>query len=278
LAKRIKAGLQDEIATFVTQTGVTPALAILRVGEDEANAGYARAIEKNCRSVGVAFRAYVLPDDVTQSQIDATLRELNHDPAIHGIMILEPLPKHVDENAVMNLLNVAKDVDGVHPTNAGRLLQQRPPYFVPATPAGALRLLEEAQVEISGRQVVMLGRSDIVGKPMALLLLHRHATVTIAHSRTVDLPALCRRADILCVAVGRAEMVRGEWIKAGAVVVDFGTNYTAGGLKGDCCHEEVAEVAAYLTPVPGGTGPMTNAMLMTNVLQAARQLTGAQPA
>lgn len=278
LSKRIKTGLQEEIATFVAQTGTTPTLAILRVGEDEANAGYARAIEKNCRSLGVAFQPYLLPGDAPQPHVEATLQTLNHDPAIHGIMVLDPLPKHVDENAVVNLLNAAKDVDGVHPINAGRLLQQRHPYFVPATPAGALRLLDEAQVEIAGKHVVMLGRSDIVGKPMALLLLHRHATVTIAHSRTVDLPALCRRADILCVAVGRAEMVRGDWVKPGAVVVDFGTNYTDRGLKGDCCQEEVAEVAAHLTPVPGGAGPMTNAMLMTNVLQAARQLVGALPA
>jgi methylenetetrahydrofolate dehydrogenase (NADP+)/methenyltetrahydrofolate cyclohydrolase len=158
--------------------------------------------------------------------------------------------------------------------NAGRLLANRPPFVVPATPLGALELLEQAGIVYKGKQVVMVGRSDIVGKPMALLLLHRHCTVTIAHSRTVDLPSVCREADILCVAVGRPEMVTGDWVKPGAVVVDFGTNYTDAGLKGDCEQASVAEVAGMLTPVPGGTGPMTNAMLMANVLQSAQRLAG----
>jgi methylenetetrahydrofolate dehydrogenase (NADP+)/methenyltetrahydrofolate cyclohydrolase len=185
-------------------------------------------------------------------------------------MILEPVPDALRLDKLVALIDPAKDVDGVHPINAGRLLANRPPFFVPATPAGAMALLDEAGVEFKGKQAVVVGRSDIVGKPMALLLLHRHCTVTIAHSRTVDLPAVCRSADILCVAVGRAEMVWGDWVKPGAVVVDFGTNYRDGSLKGDCHQASVAEVAGMLTPVPGGVGPMTNALLMANVLQAAK--------
>jgi methylenetetrahydrofolate dehydrogenase (NADP+)/methenyltetrahydrofolate cyclohydrolase len=181
------------------------------------------------------------------------------------------VPDGLQLDRLVALIDPAKDVDGVHPANAGRLLANRPPFFVPATPAGAIRLLEEAGIAFQGKHAVVVGRSDIVGKPMALLLLHRHCTVTIAHSRTVELPAVCRSADILCVGVGRPEMVQGDWVKPGAVVVDFGTNYTASGLKGDCHQASVAEVAGMLTPVPGGTGPMTNALLMASVLQAARQ-------
>ncbi len=158
----------------------------------------------------------------------------------------------------------------MHPLNAGRLAQKRPPYFVPATPAGGIRLLEQADVAFKGKEAVIVGRSDIVGKPMALLLLHRHCTVTLAHSRTVDLPGVCRRADILCLAVGRPEMVKADWVKPGAVVVDFGTTYTDSGLKGDCDQAGVAEVAGMLTPVPGGTGPVTNVILMENLLRCKR--------
>jgi methylenetetrahydrofolate dehydrogenase (NADP+) / methenyltetrahydrofolate cyclohydrolase len=268
LANQRKAELKAEMASL-QQQGLTATLAVLRVGDDEAAAGYGRAIERNCKGVGAAFRSETLPADADQAQVAATLEALNHDPTVHGIMILEPLPPHVDHGALILALNPAKDVDGVHPLNAGRLAQGRLPYFVPATPAGGIRLLEQAGVIFQGKQAVVVGRSDIVGKPMALLLLHRHCTVTIAHSRTHDLPAVCRTADILCVAVGRAEMVRGDWIKPGATVVDFGTTYTAEGLKGDCHAESVAAVAGLLTPVPGGTGPMTNVLLMENLLQAA---------
>lgn len=269
LAKIRKTALKANVVAFQQTHGVTPTLAILRVGDDEAAAGYARAIERNCKGVELAFQANVLPADATQAAVTATLQQLNDDPHVHGIMILEPLPAQIDANALLLLLNPAKDVDGVHPLNAGRLSAQRPPYFTPATPAAGLALLEAAGVEFKGQQAVVVGRSDIVGKPMALLLLHRHCTVTIAHSRTRDLPALCRTADILCVAVGRAEMVRGDWVKPGAIVVDFGTTYTDEGLKGDCHQAEVAAVAGLMTPVPGGVGPMTNVILMENVLQAA---------
>ncbi|MBX3010720.1 MAG: bifunctional 5,10-methylenetetrahydrofolate dehydrogenase/5,10-methenyltetrahydrofolate cyclohydrolase [Caldilineaceae bacterium] len=275
LAKSRKATLKAQVATFQQMHGVTPTLAILRVGDDEAAAGYARAIERNCKSVDIAFRAELLPADATQAMVNAALQALNTDVQVHGIMILEPLPAQMDANALLLLLNPAKDVDGVHPVNAGRLAAQRSPYFTPATPAAGLALLDAAGVEFQGQHAVIVGRSDIVGKPMALLLLHRHCTVTIAHSRTRDLPSLCRSADILCVAVGRAEMVRGDWVKPGAVVVDFGTTYTDDGLKGDCAQTEVATVAGMLTPVPGGVGPMTNVILMENVLQAAHLAVGA---
>jgi methylenetetrahydrofolate dehydrogenase (NADP+)/methenyltetrahydrofolate cyclohydrolase len=270
LAKEIKGALKGEIAAFTQEFDAAPTLAVLRVGSDESVAGYARAIEKNCRSVGVAFRAVELGDDADQPTVLAALTELNVDPEVHGIMILEPVPAGIDHAALVDALDPDKDADGVHPLNAGRLSQQKVPVFVPATPAGGMRLLEQAGVEFKGKHAVIVGRSDIVGKPMAMLLLHRHCTVTIAHSRTVDLPAVCRSADILCLAIGRAEMVKADWVKPGAIVVDFGTTYTDDGLKGDCDQAGVAEVAGMLTPVPGGTGPVTNAVLMSNVLQAAR--------
>lgn len=276
LAKEIKGRLKEEIAAYTQEFLQPPTLAVLRVGSDESAAGYGRAIEKNCKSVGVAYRAVELDDSADQEAVASALRSLNEDPAVHGIMILEPLPKQVDHEALVEMLNPNKDVDGVHPLNAGRLAQQKTPCFVPATPAGAVRLLENAGVVFKGQHAVMVGRSDIVGKPMALLLLHRHCTVTIAHSRTQDLPGVCRSADILCVGIGRAEMVKADWIKPGAVVVDFGTTYTDDGLKGDCDQAGAAEVAGMLTPVPGGTGPMTNAILMSNVLQAARMAASAQ--
>ena len=267
LAKTMKEALAVQVAAL-RASGVAPTLAVLRLGDDKAAAGYARAIEKNCASVGVDFRAEVMDVDVTQAAAEAALQKLNDDANVHGIMILEPAPNQINMDSLVMRLKPDKDIDGVHPVNAGRLAAQRAPYFVPATPAGGIRLLEEAGVEFKGKNAVVVGRSDIVGKPMAMLLLHRHCTVTIAHSRTVDLPSLCRRADILCVAVGRPEMVTGDWIKPGAIVVDFGTTYTADGLKGDCEQESVAAVAGMLTPVPGGTGPVTNVMLMSNLLEA----------
>ncbi len=270
LAKRLKAQIKEDVVAFAATHGVTPTLAVVRIGEDNAAAGYARAIEKNCKSVGVAYQPHLLGAATTQAEAAQRVRALSEDSRVHGIMILEPIAPALQLDTLIDLIDPAKDVDGVHPVNAGRLLANRPPFMVPATPAGGLQLLEEAKVTFQGKHAVVVGRSEIVGKPMALLLLHRHCTVTIAHSRTVDLPGLCRSADILCVGVGRAQMVRGDWIKPGAVVVDFGTNYSNEGLKGDCHQESVVEVATMLTPVPGGTGPMTNAMLMANLLQAAK--------
>jgi methylenetetrahydrofolate dehydrogenase (NADP+) / methenyltetrahydrofolate cyclohydrolase len=267
-SKLLREAVKADLAAAAAAQGIVPTLAVMRVGDDEASAGYARAIEKTCQSVGATFRAVVLPAAAGQAEVAAALAELNTDVTVHGIMILEPLPAQIDHPALVELLNPAKDVDGVHPLNAGRLAQNKPPFFVPATPAGGLRLLETAGIELKGKHAVIVGRSDIVGKPMAMLLLHRHCTVTIAHSRTADLPAVCRSADILCLAVGRPEMIKAGWVKPGAVVVDFGTTYTESGLKGDCDQAGVAEVAGWLTPVPGGTGPMTNVMLMENLLHA----------
>lgn len=271
LAKAVKAQLKSEIAAFAAQTDRVPTLGVVQIGDDDAAAGYARAIAKNCKSVGAQVKPVVLSADTSQAKAEEAVQALNADAAVHGIMLLEPVPDGIDLASLIDLLDPAKDVDGVHPVNAGRLLANRPPFMTPATPAGGIKMLEEAGFDFKGKQAVVVGRSEIVGKPMALLLLHRHCTVTIAHSRTQDLPGLCRTADILCVAVGRPEMVKGDWIKPGAVVVDFGTNYTDDGLKGDCDQAEVAEVAGMLTPVPGGTGPMTNAMLMANLLQAAQR-------
>lgn len=270
-AKTVQAELRESFAQWARETGELPTLATLQVGADAAASGYLRAIRRSCQGVGATVRPIALEEGSSPREVEEALVMLNGDETVHGIMILEPLPGHIDESSLMDRLNPTKDVDGVHPLNAGRLAAQREPYFVPATPAGAVLLLEEAGVTFKGKRAVVIGRSDIVGKPMALLLLHRHCTVTIAHSRTENLPALAREADILCVAVGQPKMVDGDWIKPGAVVVDFGTTYSESGLEGDCEQESVAAVAGMMTPVPGGTGPMTNVMLMRNLLDACRR-------
>ena len=270
-AKQLQSELSERFAEAAAASGVEPTMAALQVGEDSGAAGYLRAIRRACQGVGVTLRPIKMPEQSSQEGVQAALTSLNDEVDVHGIMVLEPLPDHVDGAQLVDFVSPAKDVDGVHPLNAGRLAAQREPHFVPATPAGAIRLLEEAGVDFKGKRAVVIGRSDIVGKPMALLLLHRHCTVTIAHSRTESLPAVARQADILCVAVGRPAMVTGDWIKPGAVVVDFGTTYMEGSLKGDCEQASVEAVAGMLTPVPGGTGPMTNVMLMGNLLSAYRR-------
>lgn len=270
-AKQLQSELSERFAEAAASSGVEPTMAALQVGEDSGAAGYLRAIRRACQGVGVTLRPIKMPEQSSQVEVQAALTSLNDEVDVHGIMVLEPLPDHVDGTQLVDFVSPAKDVDGVHPLNAGRLAAQREPHFVPATPAGAIRLLEEAGVDFKGKRAVVIGRSDIVGKPMALLLLHRHCTVTIAHSRTENLPAVARQADILCVAVGRPAMVTGDWIKPGAVVVDFGTTYMEGSLKGDCDQASVEAVAGMLTPVPGGTGPMTNVMLMGNLLSAYRR-------
>ena len=279
LAKTMRAELNEEVATFKEKYGVTPTIAVVRAGEDPGSVWYANAIKKTMAGRGMESQLHVLPETASQKELAALVAKLNADPSVHGIMVQEPMPKGIDEAAVKAALSPDKDVDGVHEVNAGRLALAAPagrpagvePFFVPATPAGGMELMRRHGIEFKGQHAVVVGRSSIVGKPMALLLLRENATVTVCHSRTVDLAAVCRQADILCAAVGRPEMIRGDWIKPGAVVVDYGVNDVEGKMVGDVAYAEAAEVAGMITPVPGGTGPMTNIMLVKNVLEAARR-------
>jgi methylenetetrahydrofolate dehydrogenase (NADP+)/methenyltetrahydrofolate cyclohydrolase len=279
LAATMRSELDHAVEQFKTKHGVAPTIAVVRVGEDPASVSYAKMIQKAATKRGMEYTLHTLPDTATQAEIVELVAKLNADTGIHGIMIQEPLPKGIDEAAVKAELSPNKDVDGVHPVNAGRLAQVAPigrppmvgPFFVPATPAGGLEILKRYGVELQGKQVVVVGRSNIVGKPMALLLLRENATVTVCHSRTMDLAAVCRTVDIVCAAVGRAKMIKGDWVKPGAVVIDFGVNFVDGQMCGDVDFEEAQQVAGMITPVPGGTGPMTNIMLLQNVLEAARR-------
>ena len=280
LAKTMRAELDEAVVKFKNEHGVIPTIAVVRVGEDPASVSYANAIRRTSEKRGMGYSAHVLPDSASQETVVELVRQLSVDTSVHGIMVQEPLPKGMGEAAVKEALAPEKDVDGVHTVNAGRLAQVAPvgrplgvlDYFVPATPAGGLEMLKRYGVEISGKHAVVVGRSNIVGKPMALLLLRENATVTIAHSRTANLAEVCRGADILCAAVGRAKIITADMVKAGAVVIDFGVNFDQeGNMLGDVDFEAVKEVAGMVTPVPGGTGPMTNVMLMHNVLEAARR-------
>ncbi len=279
LAATMRSELDNAVEQFKAKHGIVPTVAVVRVGEDPASVSYAKMIQKAATARGMEYTLHTLPDTATEDQIVALVAKLNADTGVHGIMVQEPLPKGIDEAAVKAELSPNKDVDGVHAVNAGRLAQVAPvgrppmvgPFFVPATPAGGLEILRRYEVGLQGKQAVVLGRSNIVGKPMAMLLLRENATVTVCHSRTVDLAGVCRTADILCAAVGRARMVKGDWIKPGAVVIDFGVNFVAGQMCGDVDFEEAQHIAGMITPVPGGTGPMTNVLLLQNVLEAARR-------
>ncbi|MCX6874147.1 MAG: bifunctional methylenetetrahydrofolate dehydrogenase/methenyltetrahydrofolate cyclohydrolase FolD [Verrucomicrobia bacterium] len=282
--KTVAAAVLDECRAEVAALnahGITPGLAVVLVGEDPASQVYVGSKVRTCAELGFFSRKIELPASTSQQDLLAVVRGLNADPAIHGILVQSPPPGHIDEDAIIRAIDPRKDVDGFHPDNVARLVLEEPGGFVPCTPAACMRLLESAAIATAGAEAVVLGRSRIVGKPMALLLVSKsaNATVTIAHSRSRDLPALCRRADILIAAVGRPEMVKAEWVKAGAVVIDVGINRVADAtrksgyrLTGDVAFEQVAPRCAAITPVPGGVGPMTIAMLMKNTLQAARQL------
>jgi 5,10-methylene-tetrahydrofolate dehydrogenase/methenyl tetrahydrofolate cyclohydrolase len=339
IAAQIYEEIQAKVAELKEKHNITPGLATVLVGENPASQAYVRSKQKTCTKCGFHSVGEHLPIDTSQEEIEALVKRLNQDPAIHGILVQLPLPKHIDEEKVLSAINLEKDVDGFHPINIGRLsMKGRKPLFVPCTPAGSIELLVRSGVEIEGKEAVILGRSNIVGLPVSMLLLHRNATITICHSRTKDLPGTCRRADILIAAVGRPEMVKGDWVKPGAAVIDVGINrvwvehpadkeYTCaatgetfishrkdesekGGrrkmgeycpdddkaylkghvpenlgcetialyrkykLVGDVDFDEVNEVAGYLTPVPGGVGPMTIAMLMWNTLAGAKHAAG----
>ncbi len=261
--------------------GITPGLAVVLVGDDPASRVYVGSKVRTCLDLGLHSRKIELPATTTQEDLLAVVLELNADPAIHGILVQSPPPKHIDEEAVVRALDPRKDVDGFHPENVAKLVLEDSSGFVPCTPAGCMRLLAAAGVKTAGAEAVVIGRSMIVGKPMALLLMAKgsDATVTVAHSRSRDLPAICRRADIIIAAVGRPEMVKADWVKEGAVVIDVGINRiddpsTKKGyrLVGDVAYDEVTPKCSAITPVPGGVGPMTIALLIKNTLQAARQL------
>jgi methylenetetrahydrofolate dehydrogenase (NADP+)/methenyltetrahydrofolate cyclohydrolase len=268
IAATVQAELAEQVA-LLRARGVTPGLDVVLVGDDPASHTYVRSKLRTAERLGIRSRDHVFPADVDQETLEGLIRELNADSSVHGILVQCPLPRSLNERAVLNTVDPRKDVDGLHPANAGALLQGRTP-MPPCTPAGVIELLDRSGVECAGREAVVVGRSDLVGKPVALLLLHRNATVTICHSRTRDLPAVCRRAEILVVAVGRPRLVTADYVREGAVVIDVGINRVDGALVGDVDFASVAPRAAAITPVPGGVGPMTIAMLMKNTLTAAR--------
>jgi methylenetetrahydrofolate dehydrogenase (NADP+)/methenyltetrahydrofolate cyclohydrolase len=275
--KAVAEALRTEVAAGAAQLkrerDITPGLAVVLVGEDPASQVYVRTKAKMTRAAGMLSLEHKLPADTSQAALLALIAELNRRPDVHGILVQLPLPKHIDSGVVIEAIDPTKDVDGFHPVNVGRLASGGR-ALVPCTPSGCLILAKTVRPELAGLEAVVIGRSNIVGKPMAQLLLAESCTVTIAHSRTRDLPAVVRRADLVVAAVGRAEMVKGSWIKPGATVIDVGIQRVAtpdgkGRLVGDVAFEEVARVAGAITPVPGGVGPMTVACLLKNTLEAA---------
>ena len=269
LAKRYRGRVKRDVRKFVEQQGRAPGLDVVLVGEDPASQVYTRAKERAAARAGIRGRLHKLPKDCSEPRLLAFVAELNADPQVDGILVQLPLPPHISADKVVDAIHPAKDVDGFHPLNAGLLSGGRP-GLVPCTPLGCMHLLAHTGVDLQGKQALVVGRSNIVGKPMAQLLLAQHATVTIAHSRTADLAEHRAQADVLVVAVGRPEMVKGAWIKPGAVVIDVGINRNAEGkLIGDVETTAAAEKAAWITPVPGGVGPMTIACLLRNTLTAA---------
>ena len=273
LAAATKAEAAEKVTALKAQ-GVNPCLAVILVGEDPASQVYVRGKINDCAQCGIESRSINLPADTTQETLLAEVKKLADDPAVHGILVQLPLPEQIDEKAVIDAIPPEKDVDGFSPINVGRM-QIGEPCYLPCTPAGCIRMIESTGTEIAGKNAVVIGRSNIVGKPAALLLLAKNATVTICHSKTKNLKEVCAAADILVVAVGREGFVTGDMVKPGAVVIDVGINRGADGkLHGDVNFAEAGEKAGYITPVPGGVGPMTRAMLMLNTVEAAARQSG----
>jgi len=272
LAQEIRQEIAKDIELLVGQTGVCPGLAVVLVGDDPASAVYVRNKKKACDAAGLYVDDHALSATTTQEELLKLIDQLNNDPKIHGILVQLPLPNQIDSQRVLNAVSPDKDADGFHPYNIGRLMAGDP-VFVPCTPKGVMRMIESAGQSIKGKRAVVLGRSNIVGKPVAMLLMHQHATVTICHSRTIDLPGMCKEADILVAAIGKAQFVKSDMVKPGAVVIDVGINRLGDGrLVGDVDFEPVKEVAGWLSPVPGGVGPMTIAMLLANTLEGAKRV------
>ena len=271
--KKLSRQLREELKTRVDrlrERGVTPGLSVIRVGDDAASEVYVRNKARMCERLGMYSTVLHLPESTTQEQLLAHIDAMNQDESLHGILVQLPLPSHIREDAVTARIDPKKDVDGFCSESLGALLNGEE-GFVPCTPKGILRLLDSADIPLSGKRAVVVGRSMIVGKPVSLLLLSRDATVTVCHSRTKDLKAITREADVLIAAVGKPELLTGDFVKEGAVVVDVGINRTKEGIKGDVHFESVAQKAAAITPVPGGVGPMTIIMLMENTIEAAER-------
>ena len=277
-AEEIRAAVTAEVAKRVEEGKSRPGLATVLVGDDPGSHTYVRSKHKACLEAGIESFGHELPATATQAEVETLVSSLNVDPRVHGILVQLPMPAHINEESVLKAISIEKDVDGFHPMNIGRLAQKgRDPLFIPCTPAGVIYLLEKEMPSLEGVNAVVLGRSNIVGMPVALLLVRANATVTICHSRSRNLPEIIRRADVLVTAVGKPEMVRGDWVKPGVVVIDVGINHVDDDtrprgyrLVGDVAYNEVAEVASAITPVPGGVGPMTIAMLLQNTLRAAK--------
>ncbi len=271
VSAQVKEQVREEAAAIYEKHGIKAGLAVVIVGNDPASRVYVNNKKKACEAVGFASYEYALPEETTQEELLELVETLNNDPKVNGILVQLPVPKHIDDTAIINAISPAKDVDAFHPENVGRIMIGD--YaFLPCTPAGVMELIDSTGVEISGKKCVVIGRSNIVGKPMAMLLLHRSGTVTICHSRTQDLAAVTREADILVAAVGRANFVTADMVKEGAVVIDVGINRLDNGkLCGDVDFAAVEPKASWITPVPGGAGPMTIAMLMKNTLTAMKK-------
>jgi methylenetetrahydrofolate dehydrogenase (NADP+)/methenyltetrahydrofolate cyclohydrolase len=278
-AEEIRIEVAQKVKEWVAKGNSAPGLATVLIGDDPASRTYVKSKHKACQQAGILSFSHELPANISQEKLEALICQLNDDPHVNGILVQLPLPKSLDEESALNTVSVDKDVDGFHPVNIGRLAQKgREPRFVPCTPAGVIYLLEKTMSSLEGKHAVVLGRSNIVGMPVSLLLLRANATVTICHSRTVDLPAVIRTGDIVVAAIGKPEMVRGDWIKPGAVVIDVGINHVEDQsiekgyrLVGDVAFDEVKDVASAITPVPGGVGPMTIAMLLRSTLIAAER-------
>jgi methylenetetrahydrofolate dehydrogenase (NADP+) / methenyltetrahydrofolate cyclohydrolase len=278
IAAEVREAVAAEVAAMIAAGQPKPGLATVLVGDNPASQVYVNSKQKACAQVGIESFGFKLPATASQDEVDGLVRELNQDKRVNGILVQLPLPSGLDEERVLSTISIEKDVDGFHPLNIGRLAQKgRDPLFIPCTPFGVMYMLEHLGVKLEGANAVVLGRSNIVGMPVALLMVRANATTTICHSRTRDLPAVCASADVLVAAVGRAQMVRGDWVKPGAVVIDVGINriddptHPKGSrLVGDVHFDEVKEVASAITPVPGGVGPMTIAMLLKNTVRAAQ--------
>jgi methylenetetrahydrofolate dehydrogenase (NADP+) / methenyltetrahydrofolate cyclohydrolase len=272
--KAVAARIREEVAREIETLDVTPGLATVLVGDDPASAVYVRMKREDSAEVGIESFHHEPGGDVSAEALAGLIRDLNADPRVHGILLQLPLPAHLDQDEFVGLIDPAKDVDGLTSANAGLLMQDRDEAMVPCTPAGVMELLREAGAELEGARAVVIGRSILVGKPLAQLLLRANATVTHCHSRTRDLPGVCREADVLIAAVGSAGLVGADMVREGAIVMDVGTNRTDDGLVGDVDFEAVREKAGAITPVPGGVGPMTRAMLLVNTMEAARRAQG----